>query len=128
MMNIRKSRLLRILALAAAPLALTACKGKTVSYSEDVKPILDQYCLECHREGGQGQVASGLSMENYASLMRGTRNGPMIIPGDSLGSNLVVLIEGRADPSIQMPHGRDRIPQAKIDTIKTWIDQGAKNN
>jgi len=127
-MKTRNSRLLRTLALAAAPLALAACKGKTVSYAEDVKPILDQYCLECHQEGGQGQVASGLSMENYASLMRGTHNGPMIVPGDSLGSNLVVLIEGRADPSIQMPHGRNRIPQPQIDLIKAWIDQGARDN
>jgi hypothetical protein len=61
--------------------------------------------------------------------MQGTRNGPMVIPGDSMGSNLVVLMEGRADPSIKMPHGtRIKVSAAEIETVKTWIDQGAEDN
>ena len=61
--------------------------------------------------------------------MRGTKYGPMVIPSDSEGSNLLVLMEGRADPSIRMPHGGlEPVPQADIDTIRRWIDQGAKNN
>jgi hypothetical protein len=32
------------------------------------------------------------------------------------------------DPSIQMPHGGERVPADAIATIKAWIDQGAKNN
>ena len=68
-------------------------------------------------------------MSSYASVMQGTRNGPMVIAGDSLGSNLVVLMEGRADPSIKMPHGSaTKVSAAEIETIKTWIDQGARNN
>jgi len=61
--------------------------------------------------------------------MKGTRNGPMVIAGDVEGSNLVVLIEGRADPSIRMPHGKkDPVAKADIQTIRRWIGQGAKNN
>ena len=91
--------------------------------------MLDQYCLECHQEGGAGYAASGLSMASHADLLKGTDNGPMVVPGDSLGSNLIVLMEGRADPSIKMPHGSsDKVAQYQIDIIKTWIDQGAKNN
>ena len=68
-------------------------------------------------------------METYEDFMRGTKYGPMVIPGDSAGSNLLVLMEGRADPSIKMPHGGlESVPQADIDTIRRWIDQGAKNN
>ena len=47
----------------------------------------------------------------------------------SMGSNLVVLMEGRADPSIKMPHGSsDKVAQFQIDKIKNWIDQGALDN
>jgi len=68
-------------------------------------------------------------MTTYEDLMKGTQYGPMILPGDAEGSNLVVLMEGRADPSISMPHGKmDRVPQADIGTIRRWIDQGAKDN
>jgi hypothetical protein len=129
-MMTRKPAHLIYLALGLAPLVLTACKTEeSLSFARDVKPTLDQYCLECHREGGAGYEASGLDMSTYAGLMKGTRNGPMVIAGDSMGSNLVVLMEGRADPSITMPHGgSEKVSKPQIDAIKAWIDQGAKNN
>ena len=108
---------------------LTACGDSTVSYSRDVKPILAANCLSCHQEGGAGYEASGFSMATYEDLMKGTRFGPMVIPGDSAGSTMIVLMEGRADPSISMPHGdMEPVSKAEIDTIRRWIDQGAKRN
>lgn len=119
-----------VLALLPAVLLLAGCGDReTVSYHMDVKPVLNQYCIDCHRAGGAGYEASGLSLESHADLMRGTEGGPMVIPGDSMGSNLVVLMEGRANPAIAMPHGdMERVPQARIDKIKIWIDEGARNN
>jgi hypothetical protein len=109
---------------------LTGCaREEAVSYSQQVKPIIDKNCLACHVEGGAGYEASGFSMATYDDLMKGTEFGPMIISGDSAGSNMIVLMEGRADPSISMPHGSlDPIRQAEIETVRLWIDQGAKNN
>jgi len=109
---------------------LTACSGEPeISFSQDVKPVLEQNCISCHQPGGTGYEASGLSMVSYAELMKGTEGGPMIIPGDEMGSNLVVLMEGRADPSISMPHGNmEPVSSKKIGLIKQWIAQGAKNN
>lgn len=99
-----------------------------VSYSQDVRPILEQNCLECHKMGASGYEASGLSMESYDALMKGTRFGKVIKEGDSFTSALIMLIEGRADPSIQMPHGREPLSEEQIATLKAWVDQGAKNN
>jgi hypothetical protein len=122
----------RVVAMMALPvlLSLTACEPQEpISYSKDVRPLLDQFCLECHTVGKPGEVASGFSMETYTALMKGTRYGAMVIPGDAMGSNLVVLIEGRADPSINMPHGQEKqLSEAQIQTIRNWIDQGAKDN
>jgi hypothetical protein len=111
-------------------LTVAGCnKEPTVSYAQDIKPIIDTYCIECHQAGGAGEVASGFSMASYADLMRGTRNGPMVIAGDSLGSNMLVLMEGRADPSIKMPHGKSvSASKAELDTLRLWIDQGARDN
>lgn len=118
------------LALVALFLGLTGCaREEAVSFSQDVKPIIDQNCLVCHQEGGAGYESSGFSMVNYEDLMKGTQFGPMIIGGDSAGSNLIVLMEGRADPSISMPHGSmDPVKKSDIETIRLWVDQGAKNN
>ena len=104
-------------------------REEAVSFAQDVKPILDQNCLSCHQEGAEGYEASGFSMVSYDDLMKGTKFGAMVIGGDSEGSNLVVLMEGRADPSITMPHGKmERATAKELDTIRLWINQGAKNN
>jgi len=118
------------IALCLFPLVMVACGGEpTVSFSQDVRPILDQHCIQCHQAGGLGEVASGLDMTTYEGLMKGTNSGAMIIAGDIEGSNLLVLVEGRADPSIRMPHGQNQpIPKQDIQTIRLWIGQGAKNN
>ncbi len=110
---------------------LSNCGGSKpeVSYAADIQPILRRHCMECHIAGGPGYEASGLGMASYEELMNGTRYGAVVLPGDNLGSVLVMLIEGRADPSINMPHG-DRAPlmQAEIEMIRRWVDQGAPNN
>ena len=119
---------------AIAPIALLSvlpgcAREEAVSFAQDVKPILDQNCLSCHQEGAEGYVASGFSMVTYDDLMKGTKFGAMVIGGDSEGSNLVVLMEGRADPSISMPHGSmKKVASKDIKTIRLWIDQGARNN
>lgn len=126
-----KSGIVRKLLLAAClPALLAACSNEpAVSYAQDVQPILEKNCLSCHQAGGTGYEASGLSMVSYDDLMKGTNAGPMVIGGDVEGSNLLVLMEGRADPSISMPHGAmDPVPSMDIATIKKWIAQGAKNN
>ena len=100
-----------------------------ISFAADVKPVLDVYCLECHSSGGAGFEASGLDLSSYEGLMAGARNGLMVIAGDSLGSNLLVLMEGRADPSIRMPHGSsEKVSTEELNAIRIWIDQGAENN
>ncbi len=123
-----KNGLLRGGVLVTSTLMLAACGPAQVSYKADVQPILKQYCLECHAEGGKGTEASGLLMTSYDSLMKGTKFGSIIKPGDSLSSVLIMMVEGRVDPSIKMPHGKESIPKEKIDVLKKWVEQGAKNN
>ena len=120
----------KLIALSLCSLFLIACENDPViSFSKDVKPILDKNCSQCHQAGGQGQVASGFSMDSYSSLMKGTNYGPMVVAGDAEGSNMLVLMEGRADPSISMPHGTEKpVSKENIRTIRQWIEQGAKNN
>lgn len=120
-----------VMTLSALTLiTIAGCKQEEpVSFSQSVKPIIDKYCIECHVPGSAGYEASGFSVANYEDLMKGATNGPMVIAGDSLGSNMLVLMEGRADPSISMPHNkRVGAGQGELEAIRLWIDQGAKNN
>ena len=117
-----------VLSLAAIS-AACAPKPAAVSYSKDVAPILKEHCAYCHTPGQAGFVVSGFELADYDTLMKGTSFGPVVLPGDPLTSVLVMLIEGRADPSINMPHGDAKpLTQAQIATVRAWVEQGAKNN
>jgi hypothetical protein len=99
------------------------------SYKKDVSPILHDYCLNCHKPKGMGYEKNGLDMRTYKSLMKGTKFGPVIKPGDSFTSVLIMAIQGRVHPSIKMPYGVEGgLSKDKIEVLKKWVDQGAKDN
>lgn len=107
---------------------LGACSPRNVSFSADVQPILKKYCLDCHVPGGPGFDASGFDMSSYDAFMKGGKYGAFVVPGDPFTSNLMILVEGRAHPSIRMPHGREKLGDGEIETLRDWVRQGAKNN
>ncbi len=107
---------------------LTACSVKNVSYSKDVQQILSKNCSECHAPGKPGFEASGLDTTGYPSLMKGGKFGPLVKPGDAFTSALNMLVEGRAHPSIRMPHGKEKLSSGDVETLKVWVSEGAKNN
>ena len=112
-------------ALASAPPVRAA---EDVSYELDVKPILESRCVSCHRPGGEGYKTSGLDLSTYEGLMKGTKHGPIVVPGEPLTSNLNVLVEGRAAKELQMPHGQRPLLKAQQKIIHDWVAQGAKDN
>lgn len=113
---------------AAAALAVAACAPSGVSYNKEVQPILAKNCSGCHAPGQKGFEASGLDTTSYQALMKGGKFGPLVKPGDALSSSLNMLVEGRAHASIRMPHGREKLPDQDIETLKVWVNEGAKNN
>ena len=113
---------------AVAVLAVAGCAPSGVSYNKDVQPILSKNCSECHAPAGKGFEASGLDTTSYEALMKGGRFGQLVKPGDALTSALNMLVEGRTHSSIRMPHGREKLPDKDIETLKAWVNEGAKNN
>jgi hypothetical protein len=116
-------------ALSFLVMAFPAQALGEVSYKTDIRPIIDDYCLSCHKPGGKGYKKSGLDMRTYKSLMKGTKFGTVIKPGDSYTSILVQVVEGRVHPSIRMPYGMSGgLAKDKIELLRKWVQQGAKNN
>jgi hypothetical protein len=124
------SKKIMILAVSAATATLLAACGqkesRPLTYQADIKPILDQYCVECHKPGAKGTEKSGLLLDTYAATMKGTNFGPVVISGQAINSTLYRLISGKADPSLRMPHDKAPLPEETVNKIKDWIDQGAK--
>ncbi len=70
-------------------LQFLGCTRSEVSFSTDVQPIFEKYCVECHESGGEGAMASGFSVRDYVSVMNGTRLGRVVVPGSSISSSVL---------------------------------------
>jgi len=122
-----KRAVLITLSSASLVALLAGCGDKPLTYQADIKPIIDANCVSCHVPGGTGYEKTGLQLDSYDALMKGTKLGPVVVAGSSVSSTLYRLISGQADPSIRMPHGQGALPDAEVSKIAAWIDQGAKN-
>ncbi|MGD2056131.1 MAG: hypothetical protein PVJ15_04935 [Gammaproteobacteria bacterium] len=103
-------------------------QSRKVSFADDVNPILQKHCAECHVTGGQGARASGFRMDSYQSIMNGTRFGPVVDPGSAITSSLYLLVSGKGELTISMPHGKAPLSAKEVETIRVWIENGAVEN
>lgn len=116
------------LVLGLCLLSAPAQAADAVSYAQDVYPVLELRCLACHQPEGAGYETSGLDLRTHEGLMKGTRFGPMVVPGNASASNLLAVIDHRTDPKIWMPHQAKRLSKCERLLIRAWISQGARDN
>jgi hypothetical protein len=105
-----------------------AAANGVISFTEDVYPIIELRCLECHKPGGPGYEKSGLDLRTYNGLMKGTKYGPIVVPGSAFTSNLIAVIDGRTDPSLRMPYQRRSLSKCERLLFRFWVSQGARDN
>jgi hypothetical protein len=114
--------------LMAGSWSSNAAAQQAVSFAEDIFPIIELRCLECHQPGGAGYETSGLDMRTYEGLMKGTKHGPVVLPRRSMESNLIAVIDHRTDEKMWMPHEKRRVSKCERLLIRFWVDQGANDN
>lgn len=94
--------------------------------------MLTPNCNGCH-VGANAPAGLRLDAANsYAQLVNvASSQVPALMrvkPGDPDNSYLVQKIDGRATVGGRMPLGRDPLPQASIDLVRSWIAGGAQMN
>jgi len=113
-----------VLPIAAAALTVS-CGPRDVnvnlSYAKDVEPIVMKKCSGCHAPGQQGFTASGLDTTSHAALMKGSKYGTLVKPGDEFTSARSLLFTGHS-------HGRQHLSDEEFEKFKVWVCEGAKNN
>jgi WD40 repeat protein len=107
--------------IRAAPPQASSSSSAAPGFTGQITPLLVKNCMACHNSSTK---MGGLVMESYATLMKGGAHGPVIVPGKSGESRMVLMLEGKVQP--RMPFGGDPLPAADIAAIKAWIDAGAK--
>ncbi len=96
----------------------------TVSYKDDIEPILTASCAlaGCHVAGG----AAGLDLSKYNTFKDGGNSGAAFVADDGGGSLVVKRIDGSQPP--QMPPIGNPLDQDQIQLFIDWINEGAENN
>ncbi|MFM9061609.1 MAG: c-type cytochrome domain-containing protein [Pirellula sp.] len=94
-----------------------------ITYDDHIKPIFREHCSSCHNNNAK---KGGLSLESYQATMAGGSSGEVLVAGDLDASRLYALTAHKEQPT--MPPMQDKIAQAKIDLLKTWVEQGMPEN
>jgi cytochrome b subunit of formate dehydrogenase/mono/diheme cytochrome c family protein len=89
----------------AAPAALT--------WDAYAGQVFQQKCAACH---GAAAIA-GLNLTTYADALKGSANGPVIVPKDSASSKMIQVQSAGGHPG--------QLTAEELANIKEWIDAGA---
>lgn len=100
-----------------------------VTYAADIKPIFDESCVKCHDSAKKPKAH--LALNTLEGTLKGSKDGKVVIPGDSAKSDLVLAVAHIGDPDTYMPKARKgekapKLSDEQIGLIRAWIDQGAK--
>lgn len=107
-----------------------------VSLQNDIQPIFTRSCTQqfCHGAFPQFglDLRAGSAWDSLVNVLSAEAPLDRVEPGYSALSYLVHKLEG-TQASVQgsgeqMPFGMSPLPDAEIQLIRSWIDQGAANN
>jgi hypothetical protein len=86
---------------------LNPTENETVTYTEVIKPIMDQKCNSCH--GATPSNGAPMSLNTFETVKDAVLNQGLI--------DRISLVEGQSG---FMPLGGSKLPQNQIDAIIQW--------
>ena len=95
------------------------CVAAEPVFEKDVLPLFTRYCFNCH---GKSSPQLGLDLRSARLALRGSQNGPVIVPGSLEQSLLWKKVSTREMP---LKLFKLALNDAEIDTIRRWILAGA---
>lgn len=90
--------------------------NSSVSYTQNVLPILEEHCLECHNEQTYAREGDGHLLQGYANFKKKV-DEKMVIGN-------IMHLQGY----MKMPYRRAKLDTCDILTVVTWINEGALEN
>jgi mono/diheme cytochrome c family protein len=103
-------------------------KGKEVSEREIMVNVFEAKCISCH---GKWRQDGGLDLRTRASLLKGGKSGPAVVPGKPEESLLFKRIASAEMPPSQDIYGDGqyvkRVSADEMDKLRQWIAAGASS-
>ncbi len=121
---------MKVFAFGILVIVVVGCGKKDISYRNDIQPMLNNRCVQCH---GTDKPAGKVGLTSYEVLMSATVSRwkkPVVVPGNPSDSWLF-LRTGTTQPHFRMPPDSITVApltEKEIEMIGKWIMQGAKNN
>ncbi len=101
----------------AAPAVAPTVDLSNVNFQDNVLPIFEQHCAECH---GAEKTEEGLKLTSYRAVIGGSQNGTVVEPGNPDKSYLVkMIVTGK------MPKKGPPLSPTEIETVIAWIKADA---
>ena len=108
---------------APAALRLNSDLAKQPVFGALIQPILQRRCVACH---GPEKKKADLSLESYETMLKGGKDGPVLIAGKAFDSPIIQrLLLPTNDEDHMPPEGKPQPTQAEITALQWWIDCGA---
>jgi len=105
----------------------TLALADDLEFYRDVYPFLKGNCISCHNKT---TTKADLNMETPELMIKGGESGPSLIPGKSAESLIVAASLHAKDMEMPPPNNKSgavNLTPEQIETLKLWIDQGAKS-
>jgi WD40 repeat protein len=109
--------------VAQEPKSELAKAPSTLSFTNDIAPILVKKCLKCH---GPEKWKGGYQLHTFELAMRpGESKSAVIVASDLANSELYQRLITK-DEDDRMPQKDDPLPGTQIALIERWIKEGAR--
>lgn len=114
----RTTLLAGLLCALAAP--ASAADEAVVTWSGDVKPLLERRCTSCH----SGWFPSaGLDLSELDDVLEGGRSGPLVVAGQP-DKGWLMQVVNRSSGRLRMPPSGPRLSEDDKMLLQRWIEQG----
>src|SRR5881394_76109 len=116
-------RLLLLLVLGIAGLCSAADKG--VDFNRDIRPILSDNCFACHGPDDRRRMAN-LRLDTEQGLFADRGGDKIVTPGDPAKSRILARVGAADGRRMPPPQAGAKLTDGQIETIRKWIEQGAR--
>ncbi len=120
------TRLILLATLAVTVIGVSAQTQTAVNFDREVRPILSNNCFRCHGPDVSSRVG-GFRLDLREEAIAAQTSGTPIVPGDPDKSELIQRIFAKDSNAIMPPeYANIKLTDAQKDTMRRWIQQGAK--
>lgn len=97
-----------------------------IDFNKEIRPILADACLHCHGQDAETREAE-LQLDQRDNATAERDGYSVIVPGNAASSELILRILSTDEFTRMPPPDAPRqLTQAEIETLRKWINQGAK--